>query len=1379
MTYEVDQYYIFPVQSGNPSDDSFSLEVEGPEGRATVKLAKLEFQKSPEYVQPLELRCRVKSFDDEGLPVLSHCIAPYVYELYEDTFSRGGTFDCEVISVPAKPEEELYLLRDRHGIFYRYDEPEGLLSKGQIIKCKFKKLTPKYFLMMRVDEAAKMPFYEPSQIFNALGTPVLLRKFIEKHFLNSDHIASVRAELKAKNPMWLINAARIAIPMLPEWFMRAQHRRHPGVFSLFLSTLREALLYLLEGSGFLNAVAMEHRRALREQMTELVESIEPYRRTHELLVAGRQDEFVEGLLTKLQVSGYLYHPARQFAVLMLIFRLHPDKVGNYLNRIFETIFGRDLENWRREPFRSAFVEQFQIYVRQARRQIDALPLAETRERKMSLETIISAIALNLVLADANDDIRRSESLYYRYISLLRPLYTEQLLSKSFLALMGVKQNSIPNYVELKTPMMMMTRATVMPAGDFMDRLTSNHLYTNGQIDISLSSAGLQLSLTRRRDITDHVIPEGLMPWLRPQIFVSGVSGFSGSKLRKLPEHHSWWQSIENQLFNSQAPRPVQETSDKLQTPEVDSEVYIVIDGVDDASSPNPTFRCRISDIEFREGRGTLKRDQIVGYNLKYPPDTAFRDNRYNQLGFLARITAEKEDGTFEFTLRDTIDQHIRETLNYEDTYTAIIAGINDHDYSVICDNGISFLLDKDENIPCSIADVVHCRLSMISPGQIRGYITEMSEDPLETFDKNYAFVQLMHNIGVGETDTDDSEDPEANEEELVRDIDELLTPDDIREIIEIIRFKAIADTDLIKAYDYLRLGRLLALVIADQPLADKLGTHAALLGLHQYYATNSRIDADKLEAHREAASADPLLSVIFHRLELVSWLDRPERNPELYATAMNPDTELEGSIARMVLSYNMLHPNGPDIADGGIFDGNVNVSSEIKQQIMKKLNVNNETRRGKYYGSESKYLEFKTSIVYPAAAPGEEMREAPEEQQMHILSRIAGMLNAGGGRLCLGVNNDGYEVGLREDFKYYERRKGKAKVGSYITTVKDTDTLCVFIENLIHVYFGETVGRKISVSVDEEAEKGVILIDVAESLEPVYLEKRLYVRQCGQSTREYHGTAIDEFEKERAELRAERAHLLSISSRGDETDTPETTPEAASEESGGTTETAADDTTEIRSDDAPAVTLETSRWRPNVLYNYEAGFVEPLGYLFFKDNGQFMFSTNAYQMYPGTDGCLMALIVPHEMEDGYLILGFDNERVTRISIAEIISKGENKAIDINDEYPLMFAALANEDDGLLCIATDGKDTYHRRVNRVGTLAEGSAKSHPRRIHDTTTGRTVLYEIVGAAAMHHFADSTAEAVGTKRFGVTMRVKPGSPYLETKIADTIKDCNPEND
>ena len=37
-----------------------------------------------------------------------------------------------------------------------------------------------------------------------------------------------------------------------------------------------------------------------------------------------------------------------------------------------------------------------------------------------------------------------------------------------------------------------------------------------------------------------------------------------------------------------------------------------------------------------------------------------------------------------------------------------------------------------------------------------------------------------------------------------RDLDELLSVDIIREIIEIIRFKSAAETDLIKAYDYLR-----------------------------------------------------------------------------------------------------------------------------------------------------------------------------------------------------------------------------------------------------------------------------------------------------------------------------------------------------------------------------------------------------------------------------------------------------------------------------------------------------------------------------------------------------------------------------------------------
>ena len=59
----------------------------------------------------------------------------------------------------------------------------------------------------------------------------------------------------------------------------------------------------------------------------------------------------------------------------------------------------------------------------------------------------------------------------------------------------------------------------------------------------------------------------------------------------------------------------------------------------------------------------------------------------------------------------------------------------------------------------------------------------------------------------------------------------------------------------------------------------------------------------------------------------------------------------------MVLAYNMLTAADSATAADTPAEG-------IKRSIMKRLNVNGETQRGKYYGSESKYLEFKTSLVY-------------------------------------------------------------------------------------------------------------------------------------------------------------------------------------------------------------------------------------------------------------------------------------------------------------------------------------------------------------------------------------------------------------------------------
>ena len=71
MSYEIDQFYDLNVVGGTePSDEFFLLEVESPTGQTTIPFKKLPFQRQKDYVCPDTLNCRIKGFDECGLPVL-------------------------------------------------------------------------------------------------------------------------------------------------------------------------------------------------------------------------------------------------------------------------------------------------------------------------------------------------------------------------------------------------------------------------------------------------------------------------------------------------------------------------------------------------------------------------------------------------------------------------------------------------------------------------------------------------------------------------------------------------------------------------------------------------------------------------------------------------------------------------------------------------------------------------------------------------------------------------------------------------------------------------------------------------------------------------------------------------------------------------------------------------------------------------------------------------------------------------------------------------------------------------------------------------------------------------------------------------------------
>lgn len=936
MSYEIDQFYDFDIVGGTePTDEFFILEINSAAGKTVLPFKKLPFQRHAGYECPETLSCRVKGFDDKGLPILRPNIISYVNTLYEHQFLNNESFECTVVTVPPSPKEPCTIC-DNNGIFFRIKDTEGVLGKGQKVRMRITKLTSRYFELARADEGTRFVYFSPAQILDNSGLGPHRRRMLLHLFNVLPDMATARAEAAAYNPLWILTACRTALRQMSEWFLHARLREQINLHTALLQSLRAIMLYLLEGSNYLNAAPAEQRRSMQQQLTDMVDALEPYEMTLGVIAHNGEDAFVESLLDKLQKSGYLYHPARQFAVLMLIFRLNTDKVGYYLNRIFDSIFGRDLDNWKREPFRSAFVEQFEIYVRQTRNEIDSLPVAENRQQKARVETVITAIALQMLLSDKDADLSLISSLFYRYVALLRPLNNEMILSKSYVSLMGGDVSSKLTYSQLKEPMMMMTQATIVPAHDIFATIDGTHRFAGNGVDIAISRNGLEIRPAGRADITERAIPDGLMPWLNPQIRVNGVRNLSGNRLRNLNEHNIWWHSIEQSLFEQQF-RPEEEAV--RQNADIDDRVYIVVDRISGYDNDTVIFSCHIDDPEFNEATGTLRCDSIVGYKLRQPPMQAFKNPNGSVRGFLATVM-DKDGDSYVFSLAETVDNYIEDVFNYDSEYKAVITGINENDYSVISSMGVGLFLERKSNDTHDIGDFVSFRLTQKGvQGKLSGYITGTLDPEDEAFDKNEAFLTLMD--AIGEADESESSD-------MVTDMEELIGIDQMRELVEIIRFKAICETELIKAYDYLNLARLLAKAMDDTDLARRLETHAALLTMHQFFATNSRIDNERLESLRPEVAADPFLSIIHHRLTMVSWLGRTDHNNELYRTVQEPSGELEGSIARMVLAYNMLH-SSDDVSSA--------ISADIKQKIMGRLNVNNETRQGKYYGSESKYLE--------------------------------------------------------------------------------------------------------------------------------------------------------------------------------------------------------------------------------------------------------------------------------------------------------------------------------------------------------------------------------------------------------------------------------------
>lgn len=143
------------------------------------------------------------------------------------------------------------------------------------------------------------------------------------------------------------------------------------------------------------------------------------------------------------------------------------------------------------------------------------------------------------------------------------------------------------------------------------------------------------------------------------------------------------------------------------------------------------------------------------------------------------------------------------------------------------------------------------------------------------------------------------------------------------------------------------------------------------------------------------------------------------------------------------------------------------------------------------YGIEGQFQEFKTSIVYTAKDSANDI----EAQMLVILRTVAGFLNGQGGKLYIGVGDDGNPRGIESDLNTLSCNLDK-------------------YERIIHHYivdkFGKDVNGAISFSFPVVNEKTICILTIPHYYTPVSLNDKFYQRQ-GNETREIVGSDLIPF----------------------------------------------------------------------------------------------------------------------------------------------------------------------------------------------------------------------------------------------------------------------------
>ena len=1021
-----------------------------------------------------------------------------------------------------------------------------------------------------------------------------------------------------------------------------------------LQTVRWDCSDLLELSDLLNICSYNERDFYQERLTLLIEQLGYYIRAAELIDNDSLDgndnssKFIDDLFNKLRVSGFIYHPSKNFNILSSIFLRKPELMNNRMMELLDIISGKDIRIWEREPFSSALIKLLELYIRECDGKID-----KTKDNKELIDNNMLALATQLLLIkDSNNssiaDYRLNAARLCLLSSYLYPLNPERLVNAAYYNLF---------HSNAKFPAYSIENVKVLPHYIFSSpcsNIDTINSFSQGNGRLLISEKGIHLQTAGEKGNLKSVFPAELSMWKDLQVFLSSKTetSLSSVKSNDIGPYQAVWSEIETEFFNVKK-KPVVVANKNKKQHRLDETVKITFTG-QDVNNRNKYY-CQIED-EIG-GNGFIYISDIVGYSISTSLRHFYAADG-SRLVFQAQIV-DKEDDLFHFSmLEDLKDFCSNDYYSYDEDIICSVGNTpnNFGNAPAITKEGVSVSIRNAGDFEgIGKNSIVRCRL--IGAGTGTFHIScEIKDLASYDFDLNTAFKNLMEDCCVGKIPENITE----QEEEQILESDKLIDESYVREVIYMIDRMALIDTEYVKSFNYLGFARILCLLIGwESQAAYYKGRMDIIVMLHDF-AQNSKVDEEKLaqleNANAELFSNNIVLRERFMQLQTVSYIDKNDHNTDLFNLA-NSNPSLK-NLASLVLAYNITKSNGLESS-----------ATNIHNKIIQLLNLKGYETGLKLYGSgeETEESEYKTSFIF--YAEDNSNLPNPDKQKEEILKVINSFLNTRGGTLYIGVNNFGYGVGVEEDLKTSIYYGDKDK---YIRSVVDAVAL-EWGNNIATTYI-----KKIGFD-EENTDKDVLIVEILPIQSGIPYNGVWYVRKAG-SKRKLTEIQFNEYQRVSRKL--------------------QTTTEIV-----GMPEEAPEPNQELVIATMPLVTskddeIKTSRIRKNILSEWDdpENYVEPVGFFKFLSGGKF----RKIDAYDFDEASLLTLIVKYGEEKDYLVLGYENGHIVKVSIEELLEY-TNREYSRNTESKLIFATIANKDDAILTISKENK-TRPKVLMRLDRLA---------------------------------------------------------------------------